>query len=65
MTEQKVPKKRGRKPKGGRIISKIETHSSVLVPEPNIVILVIYKTKKHAKKIFKLLNLQIIYSFMN
>tara|TARA_B110000483_G_scaffold153239_1_gene182164 strand:+ start:1352 stop:2179 length:828 start_codon:yes stop_codon:yes gene_type:complete len=38
MTEQKVPKKRGRKPKGGRIISKIETHSSVLVPEPNIVL---------------------------
>ena len=38
MTEQKVPKKRGRKPKGGRIITKIENHSSVIVPEPNIVL---------------------------
>jgi hypothetical protein len=36
--EVKVPKKRGRKPKGGKIIEKIEGHTNVLVPEPNIIL---------------------------
>jgi len=36
--EVKVPKKRGRKPKGGKIIQKIEGHTNVLVPEPNIIL---------------------------
>lgn len=36
--EVKVPKKRGRKPKGGKIIQKIETHKNVIVPEPNIIL---------------------------
>ena len=30
--EPKVPKKRGRKPKGGKIIQKIESHKNVIVP---------------------------------
>ena len=36
--EVKVPKKRGRKPKGGKIIQKIESHKNVIVPEPNIIL---------------------------
>ena len=36
--EPKVPKKRGRKPKGGKIIQKIESHKNVIVPEPNIIL---------------------------
>ena len=36
--EVKVPKKRGRKPKGGKIIPKIESHKNVIVPEPNIIL---------------------------
>ena len=36
--EVKVPKKRGRKPKGGKIIQKIESHKNVVVPEPNIIL---------------------------
>ena len=36
--ELKVPKKRGRKPKGGKIIQKIESHKNVIVPEPNIIL---------------------------
>jgi len=36
--EVKVPKKRGRKPKGGKIIQKIESHTNVIVPEPNIIL---------------------------
>tara|TARA_B100001769_G_scaffold271065_1_gene263270 strand:+ start:10501 stop:11334 length:834 start_codon:yes stop_codon:yes gene_type:complete len=34
----KIPKKRGRKPKGGKIITKIESHENIVVPEPNIIL---------------------------
>jgi|TARA_B110000261_G_scaffold153026_1_gene183184 hypothetical protein len=36
--EVKVPKKRGRKPKGGKLIQKPENPSDVIVPEPNIIL---------------------------
>ena len=34
----KVPKKRGRKPKGGKIITTITPAENVIVPEPNIIL---------------------------
>ena len=37
-TEIKVPKKRGRKPKGGKVIENPENHTDVIVPEPNIIL---------------------------
>jgi hypothetical protein len=37
-TEQKVPKKRGRKPKGGKIIVDAVPPADVMVPEPNIIL---------------------------
>ena len=37
-TETKVPKKRGRKPKGGKVIEKPENPTDVIVPEPNIIL---------------------------
>ena len=36
--EVKVPKKRGRKPKGGKLIKKPENPTDVIVPEPNIIL---------------------------
>lgn len=36
--EPKVPKKRGRKPKGGKIITTIAPPENVIVPEPNIIL---------------------------
>ena len=36
--EPKVPKKRGRKPKGGKIITAITPTENVVVPEPNIIL---------------------------
>ena len=36
--EPKVPKKRGRKPKGGKIITTIAPTENVVVPEPNIIL---------------------------
>lgn len=36
--EPKVPKKRGRKPKGGKIITTITPTENVVVPEPNIIL---------------------------
>lgn len=36
--EVKVPKKRGRKPKGGKIITTLPIASSVHIPEPNIIL---------------------------
>jgi hypothetical protein len=36
--EVKVPKKRGRKPKGGKVIQKPENPTDVIVPEPNIIL---------------------------
>ena len=38
ITEQKVPKKRGRKPKGGKIIVDAVPAADVMVPEPNIIL---------------------------
>ena len=38
ITEQKVPKKRGRKPKGGKIIVDAVPAAEVMVPEPNIIL---------------------------
>ena len=32
------PKKRGRKPKGGKIVVATETQNNIPVPEPNIVL---------------------------
>ena len=37
-SNDKIPKKRGRKPKGGKIITKIESHENIVVPEPNIIL---------------------------
>jgi hypothetical protein len=36
--EPKIPKKRGRKPKGGKIIVNAITPENVIVPEPNIIL---------------------------
>lgn len=36
--EVKVPKKRGRKPKGGKLIKNPENPTDVIVPEPNIIL---------------------------
>lgn len=36
--EPKVPKKRGRKPKGGKIITAITPAENIVVPEPNIIL---------------------------
>ena len=36
--EPKVPKKRGRKPKGGKIITAITPSENIVVPEPNIIL---------------------------
>ncbi len=37
-TVKKVPKKRGRKPKGGKIIDVVESNAGVVVPKPNIIL---------------------------
>lgn len=36
--EPKIPKKRGRKPKGGKIITTVNTNNFVHIPEPNIIL---------------------------
>lgn len=37
-TEPKIPKKRGRKPKGGKIIQIVDSNKGVSVPPPNIIL---------------------------
>ena len=35
---EKIPKKRGRKPKGGKIITTNLSNEEILIPEPNIIL---------------------------